>query len=61
MSIARAWNFADAWESVAARLLDAPAQQHQDQIFSCTPNEIRDLANKYLDPLKLTEVVVGGN
>ena len=35
--------------------------QFQDQIFSCTPNEIRDLANKYLDPSKLTEVVVGGN
>ena len=34
MSITRAWNFADAWESVAARLQDAPAQQHQDQIFT---------------------------
>ncbi|MBJ7426388.1 MAG: AMP-binding protein [Ilumatobacteraceae bacterium] len=34
VSIARAWNFADAWESVAAQLLDAPAQQHQDQIFT---------------------------
>ena len=35
--------------------------QFQDQIFSCTPKEIRDLANKYLDSSKLTEVVVGGN
>lgn len=34
--------------------------QFQDQIFMCTPKEIRDLANKYLDPTKLTEVIVGG-
>lgn len=34
--------------------------QFQDQIMQCTPNEIRDLANKYLDPSDLIEVVVGG-
>jgi len=43
-------------EGLAADYYD----QFQDQIFSCSPNEIRDLANKYLDPSKLTEVVVGG-
>ncbi len=34
--------------------------QFQEQIIHCTPNEIRDLANKYLDPSDLIEVVVGG-
>ena len=29
-----AWNFADAWESVAQRLPDAPAQQYNDDVYT---------------------------
>jgi len=31
-----AWNFADAWESVAQRLPDAPAQQYKDEAYTWT-------------------------
>jgi len=34
--------------------------QFQVQIQACTPEDLLDLANKYLDPTKLHEVIVGG-
>jgi predicted Zn-dependent peptidase len=34
--------------------------QFQAQIQTCTPKDLLDLANKYLDPTKLHEVIVGG-
>ncbi len=34
--------------------------QFQRQIIECTPEDLLDLANKYLDPTNLQEVIVGG-
>jgi predicted Zn-dependent peptidase len=60
--LTQAFDIAEKVKIIELEGLDADYyDQFQDQIFSCTPNEIRDLANKYLDPSKLTEVVVGGN
>jgi len=60
--LTQAFDIAEKVKIIELEGLDADYyDQFQDQIFSCTPNELRDLANKYLDPSKLTEVVVGGN
>lgn len=60
--LTQAFDIAEKVKIIELEGLDANYyDQFQDQIFSCTPNEIRELANKYLDPSKLTEVVVGGN
>jgi predicted Zn-dependent peptidase len=60
--LTQAFDIAEKVKIIELEGLDADYyDQFQDQIFSCTPSEIRDLANKYLDPSKLTEVVVGGN
>ena len=60
--LTQAFDIAEKVKIIELEGLDADYyDQFQDQIFSCTPNEIRDLANIYLDPSKLTEVVVGGN
>ena len=34
MPATTAWNFADAWESVAQRLPDVPAQQYNDDVYT---------------------------
>jgi predicted Zn-dependent peptidase len=34
--------------------------QFQAQILACTPEDLLELANKYLDPTNLHEVIVGG-
>ncbi len=34
--------------------------QFQEQILACTPEDLLELANKYLDPTNLHEVIVGG-
>jgi predicted Zn-dependent peptidase len=34
--------------------------QFQRQIMECTPEDLLELANKYLDPSNLQEVIVGG-
>jgi predicted Zn-dependent peptidase len=34
--------------------------QFQTQILQCTSEDLLELANKYLDPTKLHEVIVGG-
>jgi len=60
--LTQAFDIAEKVKIIELEELDADYyDQFQDQIFSCTPKEIRDLANKYLDPSKLTQVVVGGN
>ena len=60
--LTQAFDIAEKVKIIELEGLDADYyDQFQDQIFSCTPKEIRDLANKYLDPSKLTQVVVGGN
>ena len=60
--LTQAFDIAEKVKIIELEGLDADYyDQFQDQIFSCTPNEIRDLANKYLDPSQLTQVVVGGN
>ncbi len=60
--LTQAFDIAEKVKIIELEGLDADYyDQFQDQIFSCTPKEIRDLANKYLDSSKLTEVVVGGN
>jgi predicted Zn-dependent peptidase len=60
--LTQAFDIAEKVKIMELEGLDADFyDQFQEQIFSCTPIEMRDLANKYLDPSTLTEVIVGGN
>ena len=58
--LTQAFDIADKVKVIAMEGLDPDFyDQFQEQITACTPEELKDLANKYLHPLDLHEVVVG--